>query len=274
MALSRYRITRPAFDVVSVFGSLWAKKVPGPVFVKVLGERGYGPSAVRNQIVRMAARDALFVEKEGRYSIIALAPHLEANFLHLSAGQESPEYDGELSLVLYDIPEADRSVRDRLLYIAGHHGYGKLRSGALVCVQDRSDEVLPFVELPPGAWAIATHLRPDSVSDAQDLIERAYGVRDTLTQIEKLSRQLSAMESAFRTTKNVSHNQFYDVFFDAAMIGFQLPTIPPELTRQKHPAVEQARLMDRIMQFHAVALKQREVEIAMQASGVEHIEFR
>ena len=49
----RYRITRGGFDVVSVFGSLGAEAVPGPVVTAVLELHGYTESAARNQITRL-----------------------------------------------------------------------------------------------------------------------------------------------------------------------------------------------------------------------------
>ncbi len=271
---NRYRITRPGFDVVSVFGSLWARALPIPVIVALLGERGYSESSVRNQIGRMVSRGAMRAEKVGKYSVVSLAPHVEANFLQVSPAAVAPVYDGTLSLLLYEIPEVSRTCRDKLLYIAEHHGYGKLRSGALLGVVDRSHEVLPFVELPQGAWATATTLRPVTLRQAQELVERAYGVSEKVQEIEGVSTQVAQLERSYRSPNVLSPSKYYDVFFTASMLGFRLPSIPDELTMGPNLAVVQAKLMKALSELHTVALRDAEKAVASMVPSADLIADR
>lgn len=271
---NRYRITRPGFDVVSVFGSLWARALPIPVIVALLGERGYSESSVRNQIGRMVSRGAMRAEKIGKFSVVSLAPHVEANFLQVSPAAVAPVYDGSLSLLLYEIPEVSRICRDKLLYIAEHHGYGKLRSGALLGVVDRSHEVLPFVELTQGAWATATTLRPVSQGQAQELVERAYGVSEKVQEIESVSAQVAELERSYRSTNVLSRSTYYDVFFTASMLGFRLPSLPVEVTAGPNLAVVQAKLMKTLSELHRVALGDAEKVAASMVPSAGLIEYR
>lgn len=271
---NRYRITRPGFDVVSVFGSLWARALPIPVIVAMLGERGYSESSVRNQIGRMISRGAMRAEKVGKFSVVSLATHVEANFLQVSPAAVAPVYDGTLSLLLYEIPEVSRTFRDKLIYIAEHHGYGKLRSGALLGVVDRSHEVLPFVELPHDAWATATTLRPVSQCQAQELVERAYGVSEKMQVIDSVSTQVAELERSYRSSSGVSSSKYYDVFFTASMLGFRLPSLPDEVTTGPNLAVVQAKLMKALSELHRVALRDAETAVASMVPSAELIEYR
>lgn len=271
---NRYRITRLGFDVVSVFGSLWARTLPIPVIVALLGERGYSESSVRNQIGRMVSRGAMRAEKIGKFSVVSLAPHVEANFLQVSPAAVAPVYDGTLSLVLYEIPEVSRTCRDRLLYIAEHHGYGKLRSGALLGVVDRSHEVLPFVELPPDAWATATTLRPVSLRQAQELVERSYGVSEKVHAIESASVQVAELERSYTSSRVLLPSKYYDVFFAASMLGFRLPSLPDDLTMGPNLADVQAKLMKALLDLHAVALRESENAVASMVPSADLIEYR
>ena len=271
---NRYRITRPSFDVVSVFGSLWARVLPIPVIVALLGERGYSESSVRNQIGRMVTRGAMRAEKIGKFSVVSLAPHVEANFLQVSPAAVAPAYDGTLSLLLYEIPEVSRTCRDRLLYIAEHHGYGKLRSGALLGVVDRSHEVLPFVELPHDAWATATTLRPVSLRQAQELVERSYGVSEKVHAIESVNMQVAELERSYTSSRVLLPSKYYDVFFAASMLGFRLPSLPGDLTMGPNLADVQAKLMKALLDLHAVALRESENAVASMVPSADLIEYR
>lgn len=270
---NRYRITRPGFDVVSVFGSLWARALPIPVIVALLGERGYSESSVRNQIGRMVSRGAMQAEKLGKFAVVSLAPHVEANFLQVSPAAVAPVYDGSLSLLLYEIPEVSRTCRDKLLYIAEHHGYGKLRSGALLGVVDRSHEVLPFVELPQDAWAAATTLRPVSQRQARELVERAYRVSEKLQDIEGVSTQVAQLERSYRSS-SVPPSKYYDVFFTASMLGFRLPSLPDEVTVGPNLAVAQAKLMKTLLELHSATLRDSEKAVANAVPSAHLIEYR
>ena len=271
---NRYRITRPGFDVVSVFGSLWARALPIPVIVALLGERGYSESSVRNQIGRMVSRGALQAERLRKFAVVSLAPHVEANFLQVSPAAVAPVYDGSLSLLLYEIPEVSRTCRDKLLYIAEHHGYGKLRSGALLGVVDRSHEVLPFVELPQDAWATATTLRPVSQRQVRELVERAYRVSEKVQDIEGVSTQVAQLERSYRSSSGLSPSKYYDVFFTASMLGFRLPSLPDEVTVGPNLAVAQAKLMKTLLELHSAALRESEKAVANAVPSAHLIEYR
>ena len=271
---NRYRITRLGFDVVSVFGSLWARALPIPVIVALLGERGYSESSVRNQIGRMVTRGAMRAEKVGKFAVVSLEPHVEAYFLQVSPAAVTPVYDGSLSLLLYEVPEVSRTCRDKLLYIAQHHGYGKLRSGALLGVVDRSHEVLPFVELPQDAWATATTLRPVSQRQAQELVERAYRVSEKVQEIEGVSTQVAQLERSYRSSSVLSPPKYYDVFFTASMLGFRLPSLPDEVTVGPNLAVVQAKLMKTLLELHSVALRASEKAVANTVPSAHLIEYR
>ncbi len=128
----RYRLTRIAFDVVSVFGCLRAGAVPGPIIVRVLADHGYSASSVRNQLTRMVQRGLISSERRGRVTQYRLSERILSQFRDISGERTPPSYDGRFHAAIYTIPESSRQLRDRVQYVARMLGYRQLRPGVLI----------------------------------------------------------------------------------------------------------------------------------------------
>ncbi len=274
MTSDRYRITRPSFDIVSVFGCLWAAALPGTVIVELLGKRGYTASSVRNQIARMVHRGALLASREGRFAVYRLPQHLETNWEIASSTHDVGEYDGTLSLLLHEIPERHRGARDRLVYVADHHGYGKLRSGALLGIRDRSADVLSFFQAPAGCWVDFVQLKPASVAHARELVYRAHGVAEMQGNIKDVEVRIAAMEREFERTGSVARNRYFDLYHLAGMLAFRVPALPPELAEGRSPGDALRGLMQRLRRLYANALAAEDARWARGVAGAELIESR
>lgn len=122
-------MTRSGYDVVSTFGCLWAQELPASIIIALLVERGYTASNARNQLARLVLRGLLEVRRVGRQSVYSMSQPLARRMGLASGRQDPPSYHGHLSQLVFEIADAQRWFKDRLVSVAEHHGYGRLRSG-------------------------------------------------------------------------------------------------------------------------------------------------
>lgn len=235
--LPRYRLTRGSFDIVSVFGSLRATAIPGPVITEVLGMRGLKPSAVRNQVTRMVQRGVLHREKAGTASVYTLDASLQSGFDTLSADGRAPEYSGEFAGLIVAVPESMRSLRDRIVYTANFAGYRQLRPGVLIGFTDASDTLVAALaaEFEEAGGVRDTHgsvgvlwerctLVPNDLAQARRWTEIAFDVSGLHTQIqevEAIARRSSA--------QSIDMPTYYDGFFETSTRVMAFPSLPEEL---------------------------------------------
>jgi len=169
----RYRFTRPAFDIVSVYGCLDVHELPTAVFVAVLGERGYTATNVRTQLSRMVHRRLLQRETSGKSSRYAMRAQLRASFDLLSGAGPVRAYSGSFSQLAFAVPESDRQLRDRIIYLAGRAGYGKLRPGLHIAAHDDEKNLRANIgPLPDTAWLDFATLVPRDFPHARALAAR------------------------------------------------------------------------------------------------------
>ncbi|WP_296136533.1 hypothetical protein [uncultured Tessaracoccus sp.] len=239
-----------------------------------LGKRGYTASSVRNQIARMVHRGALLANREGRFAVYRLPRHLETNLEIAASTHDVGEYDGTLSLLLHEIPERHRGARDRLLYLAHHHGYGRLRSGALLGIRDRSAEILSSIHQPGDCWVAVVQLKPTSVAHARELVYRAHDVAQMQCTIKGVEAKIATMEREFEHTGAVLRNRYVDLYYLAGMLAFRIPALPVELAEGRSPGDALRGLMQRLRLLYAKALAAEDAEWAREVAGAELIEPR
>ena len=236
--LPRYRLTRGAFDIVSVFGSLRASSLPGPVITAVLGMRGIKPSAVRNQVTRLTQRGLMHREKVGTASVYTLAESLQRGFSTLSGDAEAPSFTGTFHALIVAVPESRRSLRDRIVYIAQFAGYRQLRPGVLIGFEDAAGTLAAALATEfeeaggtrdaHGAggvlWERCT-LVPTDREQARRWAEIAFDVRGLHAELRTLE-QIAARS----TEQSVDLGAYYDGFFETSKRAMFLPSLPDELT--------------------------------------------
>lgn len=140
------------FAVLSLLGA-WLDTVgptwPLAALLRLLEPCGVSEAAARAQVQRMAADGWFDVERCGRHSSYHLTPSALAE---LAAGDvrvletPSPPWDSTWTLVLYEVPDARRSARDRLRLQLQWLGFGCLKSGSWISPHDRAAEVIAVAE--------------------------------------------------------------------------------------------------------------------------------
>lgn len=236
--LPRYRLTRGAFDIVSVFGSLRAASLPGPVITAVLGMRGSRPSAVRNQVTRLVQRGLMHREPAGTASVYTLGESLRRGFDTLSGDAEAPAYTGRFHGLIVAVPESRRSLRDRIVYTAQFAGYRPLRPGVLIGFEDAAETLAAALagEFEDADGTRDAHgadgvlwercaLVPADREQARRWTEIAFDVRGLHTELRALE------DIAARSTqRSVDLATYYDGFFETSKRAMFLPSLPEELT--------------------------------------------
>ncbi len=227
---SRYRMTRAAFDVVSVFGCLGATAVPGPAFAAVLAHRGYSALSVRNELVRLVARGLLDRTAAGRVSVFRRSPALDDGFVRYSGAQEDTGYDGSFRALLVTIPESRRGDRDRVLHVAQHCGYRPLRAGVLIAVRHRPGDLRRRLERLVEDETGIEHCRlePESDAQARDWARRAFASAAETAEVADLERQGRAARAASR----LDHGTYFDLFHAVAMAVERTEVLPARLREE------------------------------------------
>ncbi|MGZ1491960.1 PaaX family transcriptional regulator [Brevibacterium sediminis] len=274
----RYRMTRIAFDVVSVFGCLQASGLPGPVIVSVLREHGYSSSSVHNQLVRMVQRGIISSERIGRVSIYRLSEQILSDFGDIAGDHVFPDYAGRFHTIVYSVPEAERGLRDRLQYIARSLGYRQLRPGILIGFADQSrllSKRLPHIPVP--GWSEAGVLTPESLAAARRMTTRAFELDAALAQLPPLEERMNALSSGGSAPgtgcAGLSLGSFFDLYYDVAREVMTHPLLPETLVDGTQPALRFRALMRQCNLEYYLRFDQLIRECAGASSSFELIEW-
>lgn len=148
-----------AFDTVPfVFGCTGADALPGPILSELISELGMTPSAAKALLHRMTQVECLSLERRGRVGVYRMTGPFRAHFEAFRDDDWRREpWDGRFHTLVYDIPEDERRLRDRLRAAAIRAGYRQLRSGVLIGPRDAGEGLEPFARghrVTGGWWEI------------------------------------------------------------------------------------------------------------------------
>lgn len=242
MTHGRYRITRPAYDTVQVFGLLGAHELPGPIIIEVMRRLSYSESSTRNQLAKLTRRGVLTVRKVGRYSVYGISDVIREQFEKIAEIAPSRPFKGKFYAVIYSIPEAYREIRDRFIYYSAYFEYGQLRPGILINLADRSGELFGKMSPPsPECFTTTGVLVPPSLETARIWAERAFHTNRTRAMLGTLDQQLSGLERNHGGGAPLL-THLTDVLFSLGELSLRLPNIPSSLSRGDD-ARERVRLL-------------------------------
>lgn len=177
MELKRYRWTSGATDVPFLMGAIGASALSGPALVDLLQQLGRNESAARNLLTRMSALGALDVHPQGRINTYRLTPSSTARYQEVEGTSDQNSWSGDFHTLIYHVPETQRVLRDRVLHVGQHAGYGILRPGVLIAAGDRWERLrLADDEFDGDAWIWRVTLTPKSLADARDIARNAWNL--------------------------------------------------------------------------------------------------
>lgn len=229
MSSDRYRTTQGGFDVVFSYAILGVRAAPGPLLTAVLGELGYQESAARNQVIRLVNRGLVNARKAGRYTVYTLGEVIAGRLHAISASGRAAPWSGSYRTLVYDIPETERTVRDRVRYIAGHFGYGTLRPGLMIAAGPQASPVQAVGPMPPGTLLEEGTLTPDDHASALRMAERSWALSTLNADYDRVARLIEDTLSTGLPDGAPGVRGWRDLYVQIAGTRLADPSLPAEL---------------------------------------------
>jgi phenylacetic acid degradation operon negative regulatory protein len=160
--------------LLGTYGIGRQEPVPAGMFPRLLAEFGISPAGARNALSRVARRGLLEPIGAGRsraYQMTAAARAVqESRQRQFSAfGQPPPPWDGKWTLVMYSVPEDDRTLRQALRTKLTRAGFRAMRDGVWATPRDRQAEAAEVLQLvTPNPAAV---LRAELVVSSASLLD-------------------------------------------------------------------------------------------------------
>lgn len=240
----RYRATENGLTVGFIFGALTASELSGPVLIALLGGLGLQESAARNALTRMVRMSALESRRSGRISLFRLAPHPLQKYRQIEGALDGAPWDGSFRCLIYDIPERERSFRDRFRSLAGFASYGQLRPGVMISPRVHSshlDEVI--AQRPHDTRIHLTELRPTDLSEARRMALEAWALPELGSRYLKVT---AAIEEALQSDITADQSdpawfwthldQWRRIYSGVSRLQFDDPSLPHSLLPPRWPA--------------------------------------
>lgn len=149
----------------------------------LLAEFGISPAGARNALSRVARRGLLEPDGNGRaraYRMTATARETQERRTRQfrEFGQPPAPWDGRWTMVLFSLPEEDRTARQALRTRLTRAGFRSLRDGVWATPRDRQADAAALVRAVAPAPAAALRAELVTVSTSFPDLERMFGLAD------------------------------------------------------------------------------------------------
>jgi phenylacetic acid degradation operon negative regulatory protein len=196
---------RPRDLVFTLFGEYLLERsetVWVGTLITLLEPFGLTEGTVRTALSRMVKKGWLEARREGRHAYYSLTPRgrrlLEEGTERIFHPDWREEWDGKWFLLVYSIPQGDRSLRDRLRDRLAWLGFGSMGNGVWVSPHDVGQEVEELAEslglgdryLGFRAERVAGEGVDEIVERCWDLTTLATRYRDFVSRWERVRSQL------------------------------------------------------------------------------------
>lgn len=216
-----------------VFAMVRATALPGPLLVSLMSDIEGTEAANKALLHRMTSGGELTLERVGRVGVYRLAGWLLAGYTAArgDGSLRSSHWRGAFHALIYDIPEARRSERDRFLAAAHQVGYRAVRPGVLISPSDEH-HLFPV----PGGVQTAWITFPGA--DLTALVARAWHTESFRADYERV---IADLETTLRQDlTGVRGAEALRALFRIATPRIELMlregALPPELTPPDWPA--------------------------------------
>lgn len=226
MELKRYRWTSASVDVPFLLGAIGASSLSGPALVRMLGGLGRGESAARNLLTRMRDLGALEVESRGRTNVYRLADSSMSRYREVEGTSEAAVWTGSFAALVHQVPESQRTLRDRLVHQAHSAGYGQLRAGVLIATSDRWERLrMDESEFAGEAWIHRVTMTPRTLSQAVAMARTAWNLPELERAYARALARCADVPAVVVPTWAllVLWRELYDVFLSAQLQDPHLP---------------------------------------------------
>lgn len=229
MELTRYRWTTSSLDVPFLLGAVGASALTGPALIALLQGLGRQESAARNLVTRMRDLGAIDSQSKGRVNLYRIAPSSLSRYREVEGTSGVPTWEGRFSAIFYQVPEQQRTLRDRLLHITHTAGYGSLRAGVLIAPNDRWERLrLTMPEFTGDSWIYRTVVTPTSARDARSMASKAWRL-DEINALYRAALERCTVIPAALAPGWTSLRLWRDLYTDFLAAQLEDPHLPTEL---------------------------------------------
>jgi phenylacetic acid degradation operon negative regulatory protein len=208
----------------------------------LLGAFEVSPATVRVTMSRLKREGWFTTERDSRETIYRLSDEMLEVLREGRArifGPPSGEWNGEWTMVIYQLSEEERQEREQLRKQLAWHGFGSLTTSTWLAAGDRQTVATSLVEgLPPGSADVLTCRTRGAEHDRElthrcwDLVALAEEYRTFIKQHEHLAEQAASLDGAEALVARTLLISGYRHF------PFRDPMLPDDLQPDGWPGVE------------------------------------
>lgn len=223
------------FDLFGDYLRYRGGEVPLQVMVSLMSSFGIPSTTVRVVVTRMRDEGWLSSRRDGRTTSYALT---EAAWRLLDEGRSrifdraSGPWDGHWHLVIYSIPEVDRSSRDQLRKKLSWLGFGQLAQSVWISPHDRLDEIETQIGDDSTVQVDVFSSRSRGLQADQDLAARAWDLPALNLAYTEFQTHYEPRLEAYQNgllTGAAALAERTELIHDYRMFPFRDPDLPPEL---------------------------------------------
>ena len=161
-------------------------------FTALLGLFDIRPDAARATLSRMRREGLLSTEKIGREVEYAPTDQMRQRLKaerDRSLVPPSPDWSGDWTLVLYQIPESDRARREKLKRRLIDRGYGQINPTTWISPRDDRESLRCDLCCDDDPSVVVLTSRTGSLERARELAARAWDLADVVAQYDDFLRE-------------------------------------------------------------------------------------
>jgi phenylacetic acid degradation operon negative regulatory protein len=232
--------------------------------VALLGCFGIPEATARVAAARLRKEGWLAAGKEGRETVYSLTENAwqtldegRARIFHRAAGP----WDGQWHMVIYQVPETERALREQLRRRLAWLGFGPLSPSVWVSPHDRRQQVRSEFTGSPAVQLDTFRSRSEGAEADRGIVARAWDLaaldRDYRTVLERYASRLGDYRTGALDDRAALVERMR-LIYDYRHFPFRDPDLPPELLpgdwpgRRAHDAFLQAHGLLRIPAERAV----------------------
>jgi phenylacetic acid degradation operon negative regulatory protein len=202
------------------------------------------PATVRVNLSRLRKEGWFTTRRVGRETVYSLTPHM---LEILNEGRErifhrrGEEWEGRWTMAIYQVPEADRAVREQLRKQLAWHGFGQLSPSTWLSPHDLMAEVREIGAEYPSAKVDALWCGTGNVQEDRDLAARCWDLEQLGEDYQQFIRTYVASDNEVVNAGKEGRTALIErmhLIGDFRRFLFRDPYLPRELQPDGWPSDE------------------------------------
>ena len=221
---------------------------------ELLAVFGVEPATVRVNLSRLRKEDWFTTSKIGRETSYSLTPHM---LDVLNEGRErifhhrSENWQGRWTMLIYQVPESERAIREQLRKRLAWHGFGQLSPSTWWSPHDRFAEAEELAAECPSAKIDVLWCGSGSPQHDQDLATRCWDLAQLGADYQEFINTFTPLEADAQGTEKEGRTALLErmqIIGAFRRFPFRDPQLPQELQPDGWPSGAAYRLFDSVHQ--------------------------